>query len=121
MKTELFSLALIGLLVNAVGYNPKAAACGLPGQSLEVLARQAISENTPVSAMAIPRLRSVGPAGLDALLKANAAMIQRHPCQPAAIESSEQSRGVDAAESGRGRGWWPMRLLCFGSVLVHGF
>jgi hypothetical protein len=89
MKTKFYSIAVIVLLNLAASYNPTARACGLPELSLDTLVKQAVSEDQTVSAAAVARLRARGPAGLDALLKANAALIVRHESQAGVTSGSE--------------------------------
>ena len=91
MKTDILSLALISLLGSVTGYNRETEACGLPSQSLDTLAQQAISPDKIASSSAILELRSKGPEGLDALLKANAAMIQAHASQQGVCEGVDQA------------------------------
>src|SRR5689334_23322767 len=55
-----------------------AGAEAAPGdQALDVLAREAVSEDRAVAGRAIARLRASGPAGLDALFDAHPAAIAR--------------------------------------------
>lgn len=62
----------------------------------EVLARKAISENAAASSAAIEDLRSLGPAGLQALMAQYAAEIDAHIKNPSAA-SDEQWQRISAA------------------------
>ena len=58
----------------------------------EVLARKAISENTAASSTAIEELRSLGPAGLKALMTQYAGAINVHIKNPSAAPDEEWQR-----------------------------
>ena len=62
----------------------------------EVLARKAVSENLPTSSAAIEELRSLGPAGLQALMAQYAAEIDAHIANPSATPG-EQWQRISAA------------------------
>ncbi|HLG14799.1 MAG TPA: hypothetical protein VJH03_09905, partial [Blastocatellia bacterium] len=70
MRAQVF--ALVAMLAAA---NVVVAAPAHRNNSLEALARKAVSESAPESATAIEELRSRGPAGLQALLDAYAAEV----------------------------------------------
>src|SRR5581483_3832327 len=90
MKTKFYFMSAIVLLNLAGIYNPTAHACGLPELSLETLAKQAVSGDQTVSAAAVARLRARGPAGLDALLAANAAIISRRESRVGVVGVPEE-------------------------------
>ncbi|HKG61499.1 MAG TPA: hypothetical protein VKB05_17195 [Pyrinomonadaceae bacterium] len=58
----------------------------------EVLARKAISENAAASSAAIEELRSLGPAGLQALMTQYAGTINAHIANPSAAPDEEWQR-----------------------------
>jgi hypothetical protein len=58
----------------------------------EVLARKAISEDASASAVAAEELRSLGPAGLQALMAQYAAEIERHIANPSAAPDEQWQR-----------------------------
>ena len=92
MKTKLLSIAVVTGLLAGQGTHPNAQACGIvTAPSLELMAQQAVSENKNHSAMAISRLRSRGPEGLDALFKAHADVIQQHQTGVAQPVNEEQA------------------------------
>jgi hypothetical protein len=89
MKTELLSLALMAALGSTQGRSPSAQACGLSELSLDALARQATSQDSALASAAITQLRSKGPAGLNALLGANAAAVEEHGFNSGPIDPSK--------------------------------
>ncbi|HEY4425876.1 MAG TPA: hypothetical protein VGN10_16815, partial [Pyrinomonadaceae bacterium] len=58
----------------------------------EVLARKAVSENAAASSAAIEELRSLGPAGLQALITQYAGAIAAHIKNPSAAPDEEWQR-----------------------------
>ena len=58
----------------------------------EVLARKAVSENAAASSAAIEELRSLGPAGLQALMTQYAGAINAHIKNPSAVPDEEWQR-----------------------------
>lgn len=58
----------------------------------EVLARKAVSENAAASSAAIEELRSLGPAGLQALMAQYAEQINAHLANPSAAPDEEWQR-----------------------------
>ena len=65
----------------------------------EVLARKAVSGNTPESAEAIEELRALGPAGLQVLMAQYAEEINRHVASPAAPSDQEWLRIAAALDT----------------------
>lgn len=67
--------------------------------SLEVLAQKAISKRTSESSRAIAELRSMGPAGLDALIRSHAAEIDRYTNEPLTPPTANWLRLSSAIDS----------------------
>ena len=65
----------------------------------EVLARKAVSENTAASSVAIEELRTLGPAGLQALMTQYAEQINAHIKNPSAAPDEEWQRITAALDA----------------------
>jgi hypothetical protein len=76
-------LAAIFLNLFALGFFAQTVAPVYASTSREALARTAVSEDAAMSAGAIARLRSMGPAGLDALFQVYGDEIERHAVEGA--------------------------------------
>lgn len=79
MKNKTFILAVAAGLNLTAGLNFSAFACGgYKAELVDSLAQKAVSKNQAVASAAIAELREQGQPGLDALLKAHSALIQKH-------------------------------------------
>ncbi len=78
MKATILAVGFLAGLEVLLGSQLPLQACGGDAVSLSTLAQEAVSTNADVAGHAITALRQQGPAGLDALCEAHAALIHQH-------------------------------------------